>query len=76
MFDRYVQIPHGITCAYQSLIGTGVVEVLEGKNAVHGLDLIVAHCGFAGYRCPEETLGRTSVWRIVLHSLTGKKNDL
>lgn len=72
-FDRYVEGPGGISCVYESIMGEGVAEPVTGAEAQHGMDCILRHCGYAGYQCPGDAMAHTSLWRITLHSLTGKR---
>lgn len=72
-FDGYVQTPHGISCNYESIIGFGRAEALTGEEAAHGLQVILSHCGFPGYQCPQAQTDHTSVWRITVSQMTGKR---
>lgn len=72
-FERYVDTGAGISCIYESVVGFGRAEVLTGEAAAHGLEVILAHCGYAGYPCPVSVQERTSVWRITISQLTGKR---
>ncbi|MGN0972901.1 MAG: pyridoxamine 5'-phosphate oxidase family protein [Aristaeellaceae bacterium] len=72
-FTRYVEGPGGISCVYESVMGEGVAEAITGAEARHGMDCILQHCGYAGYQCPGDAMAHTSLWRITLHSLTGKR---
>ncbi|MGN0777876.1 MAG: pyridoxamine 5'-phosphate oxidase family protein [Aristaeellaceae bacterium] len=72
-FQRYVEGPGGISCVYESMMGEGVAECVTGEEARHGLDCLLRHCGYEGYACDEQAMNHTSVWRITLHSLTGKR---
>ena len=72
-FTRYVEGPGGISCVYESVMGEGVAEAVTGAEALHGMDCILRHCGYAGYQCPGNAMAHTSLWRITLHNLTGKR---
>lgn len=74
-FGGYVQTEHGISCNYESVIGFGRAEAVAGEDAMHGLEIILKHCGFEGYRCPQPVEQHTSVWRITLSQLTGKRRS-
>lgn len=75
VFHCFEQIKHGITARYESVIGFGSAERLTGAEAVHGLELLNAHCGFEGYVMDEcAPVDKMAVWRITLHSVTGKRN--
>lgn len=66
--------PGMVTCDYESFIGYGDALPLSGAEAKKGLDLILAHCGFAGYAFDPEVLNFTAVYKIVLEELSGKRN--
>lgn len=79
--DRLIQIveketPCGWTARYESVIGTARPEEitdLEGKR--HGLGRIMDHYGWDGEGTfPEAMLLRTSVWKLEVLELTGKRN--
>ena len=77
--DRCLRFaPHGdsYTCAYESVIGFGRAEIVTGEQAVRGLDLLVAHCGFPGGAWNRATLPATRVYRIALERVTGKQRIL
>lgn len=65
----------GITARYESVIGSGVVSKAEGEEKLHGLRKLVEHYGFDDYpvdRC--KGLENTTVYKIVVSELTGKRN--
>lgn len=72
-FDGYVQTEHGISCRYESIVGFGRTEVMTGAMAEHGLACILEHCGFPDYKCPKDVAEHTSVWRITVSQMTGKR---
>lgn len=72
----YAAIGQGLTCAYESVMGTGEARAVEGEEARRGLEALVRHCGFDGFDCGEKALAATSVWRIGLRTLTGKRRTL
>ncbi|MGN1019012.1 MAG: pyridoxamine 5'-phosphate oxidase family protein [Aristaeellaceae bacterium] len=74
-FSRYVEGPGGISCVYESVMGEGVAEAVTGEEARRGMDCILRHCGYAGYQCPGNAMEHTSLWRITLRSLTGKRRQ-
>lgn len=73
---RYVDTGHGLTCTYESVMGTGEAEAVRGEEAERGLQAIVRHCGFADYACGPQVLAATSVWRITLNEITGKRRTV
>lgn len=66
----------GYSCDYESLIGYGKVELLEGEAAQRGLDLLMEHCGEPGYVCSQEVVAITAVNRVILDEVTGKRRNL
>lgn len=72
-FEKYIQTPSGISCVYESIIGFGRAEKVTGEAAAHGLQLILDHCGYGDYRCSDATAAHTSVWRITVSQMTGKR---
>ena len=74
LFNGYTGTGHGITADYASVIGFGSISPAEGDEAVHGISLILEHCGIEGYD-PASCIALkiTAVDRIVLDRVTGKK---
>ncbi|MBA4347430.1 MAG: 5-nitroimidazole antibiotic resistance protein [Clostridiales bacterium] len=66
----------GYTCDYESVIGYGYVELLEGEEAVKGVKLLNEHCGIHAEPCPPEAMAITAVNRVVLDELSGKRRNL
>ncbi len=63
------------TTYYESVVGTGFAELIEGEEALHGLDLLMEHCGrekqdFAA------CLPHTAVLRVTVDSYSAKANPL
>jgi len=74
IFHRYAETPMGgLTTVYESVIGFGTAEIVEGDDAVRGLDLICAHCGYEGHVYDKSALAHVRVYKITLESLTGKR---
>lgn len=75
IFYKVEPTQRGITARYESVIGNGVVSKIEGEEKIHGLRKLVEHYGYDEYpidRC--KGLDHTAVYKIVLSSLTGKRN--
>lgn len=75
IFHGVERTEHGITTRFESVIGFGTVEKMDGDEKIKGLRLITAHYGHPDYpadRC--RGLDMTSVYRIKIESLTGKRN--
>ena len=66
----------GYSCDYESLIGYGKVELLEGEAAQKGLARLMEHCGEPGYVCSPEVVAITAVNRVILEDVTGKRRSL
>jgi len=73
IFHRYAETHTGLTCEYESVIGFGTAEVVEGGEAVKGLDLVCSHCGFHGYEYNHAGLAHMRIYKITLDSFTGKR---
>ena len=63
------------TTYYESVVGAGRAELVEGEEALHGLDLLMEHCGrekqdFAA------CLPHTAVLRVTVDSCSAKANPL
>ncbi len=75
IFHGTEKLKMGITSRYESVIGFGVVSEVYGDEKVRGLEKILEHYGWADY--PVEDCGSldgAAVYKIVLHSVTGKRN--
>ena len=66
----------GYTCDYESVIGYGPVELLEGQEAEKGIRLLMEHCGFPAQGCPEDAMAITAVNRVILDEISGKRRNL
>ncbi len=75
IFHGTERLKSGITARYESVIGFGVVSEVDGVEKVRGLRAILEHYGWADYPVEDcGSLGHTAVYKIVLHSVTGKRN--
>ena len=74
VLNGYVPNGDSYTSDYESAIGFGEAESLTGAEAVHGMKLLLRHCGM-----PEDGAERcilrdiTEMTRVVLVQLTGKR---
>lgn len=73
IFHRYTQTEHSITTEYESVIGFGKAETVTRDEAVKGMDLLLAHCGFDGYKYDKTVLSAVKIIRIELFEITGKR---
>ena len=65
----------GITARYESVIGVGIVNKVEGKEKLYGLRKLVEHYGYNDYpieRC--KGLDNTAVYKIAISEISGKRN--
>ena len=66
----------GYTCDYESVIGYGNVELLEGAEAEKGIRLLLEHCDIQAEACPAEAMAVTAVNRVILDEISGKHRNL
>ena len=66
----------GYSCDYESIIGYGTVELLDGAEAEKGFALLMEHCGKPDYVCTPEVVAITALNRVILDEVTGKRRDL
>ena len=66
----------GYTCDYESVIGYGNVELLEGAEAEKGIRLLLEHCDIQAEACPAEAMAITAVNRVILDEISGKHRNL
>ena len=66
----------GYTCDYESVIGYGFVELLDGEEAENGIRLLMEHCGFPAQGCPADAMAITAVNRVILDEVCGKRRNL
>ncbi len=64
------------TCDYESIIGYGNIELLEGEEAERGIRLLLEHCGIFVEACPANAMAVTAVHRVVLDEISGKRRNL
>lgn len=70
----YVKTERSATADYKSVIGYGFVEQVFGDEAIHGLDLLMKHCGFDNIATKECVLADVvAVYRIDIETITGKQ---
>jgi hypothetical protein len=66
-------VGNNITAEYESFIGFGKAELVTGGKAVKGLDLLLTHCGYDGFKYDRSALDVTAVYKITLDSFNGKR---
>ena len=74
ILNGYRATERSVTADYESVIGFGTVKEVVGSEAVHGIKLLLEHCGIDGYS-PEDCvlMGIVAVYKITVDSITGKK---
>ncbi len=70
----FAQSKKGVTTLYESIIGFGRAEKIDGEEAGKGLNLLLAHCGYPGDQCSNASMQAVAVYKITLDSITGKRN--
>ena len=76
IFHKFTEIKqyNAMTTEYESFIGFGKAEIINGKAAAKGLDLICEHAGFKGFDYGgEKALDATRIYKIVIERFTGKR---
>jgi nitroimidazol reductase NimA-like FMN-containing flavoprotein (pyridoxamine 5'-phosphate oxidase superfamily) len=62
---------------YQSVIANGTAEQLtRPEDKLHAINQIMLHYSGLEWEIPEKELARTTLWRVQLKNLTGKKSPI
>ncbi len=70
----FVELEGGAqTADYKSFIGCGEISEVSGEEAVKGLELLCAHCGFGKLGCTEAVIKATCVEKIVVREFSAKQ---
>ncbi|MGN1095426.1 MAG: pyridoxamine 5'-phosphate oxidase family protein [Eubacteriales bacterium] len=72
IFKGYAETGHSFTCEYESVIGYGTAEKITGKDAEHGTELLLSHCGYGGREYNKDILNKMTLYKITLVSFSGK----
>ena len=66
------------TCSmtYESVIGRGLIETVPDSDKLKGLKLIMAHYRQEDFPFPEETAAITTVLRLTVSEMTGKRRGM
>ncbi len=77
ILNGYKPTEKSVTADYESVIAFGTAQEVEGNEAVHGIKLLLDHCGISGYS-PEDCVLRqiVAVYKICVDTITGKKRFL
>lgn len=70
---EFVESTGGLTADYESFIGWGEIETVSGDEAVKGLELLCAHCGFDRMPCTQSVVDATCVEKICVSDFTAKR---
>lgn len=74
LLHGYKKTGRSITADYMSVIGFGEAQLVEGAEAVKGIELLLIHCKTEGYSAEDcVALGITDVHKVMLDQVTGKK---
>lgn len=75
LLNGYVQKDYGFTAYYESIFAKAKVDELNGHDAIHGLNLLMEHCGFNESVEQCTTVSFTSVFALRLYDINAKKRD-
>jgi nitroimidazol reductase NimA-like FMN-containing flavoprotein (pyridoxamine 5'-phosphate oxidase superfamily) len=76
ILNGYAEHNGSVTALYESVIGYGRAEIVSGAEVSKGLDLLLDHCGYAGFSYNTAVLRVVRVYKIVLENLTGKRHTI
>lgn len=69
----YVKTERSVTADYKSVIAYGYAEQVFGEDAVHGIGLLLKHCGAEEYPAKTCVLANAvAVYKITVEAVTGK----
>lgn len=72
----FVETERSVTTVYESIIGYGTAEKVYGDEMMHGLRLLLAHCGYEGFPFDQSVTNILTVYKITLDSVTGKRRTV
>ena len=77
ILNGYKRTERGVTADYESVIAYGQAQEVFAEEAVHGIKLLLEHCGIEGYS-PEQCvkMNAVAVYKISVEKITGKKRFL
>ena len=76
IFHRFAETENSLTTEYESVIGFGTAELVQGEEAAKGMDLMCTHCGYDGFVYDVKALDFVKIYKITLDSITGKRRFL
>jgi len=74
ILHKYEETEASLTARYESIIGFGTAESVQGEEAARGMDLMCAHCGYPDFAYDPAALDFVRIYRVTLTHVTGKKN--
>ncbi len=75
IFYRVEKCEKGVTTRYESVIGFGLIYEAEESEKAYGLTKILEHYQVTGFPLSDcADLSHTAVYKIILRSLSGKRN--
>lgn len=76
IFYKTEETETGITARYESVIGTGIAELVsDDEERILGLAAILNHYGYFDYPVEQcKGMDMTAVYKITVDKLTGKRN--
>lgn len=60
------------TMSFESVIGQGTIEFLEGEEKIRALDILTAHYHPEGFAYDRNIIPATTVYKLTVRSMTGK----
>ncbi|MGN1061482.1 MAG: pyridoxamine 5'-phosphate oxidase family protein [Candidatus Coproplasma sp.] len=77
ILNGYKPTEKSVTADYESIIAFGTAEEVIGDEAIHGIKLLLDHCGISGYSPEDCVLTKiVAVYKISVDTITGKKRFL
>ncbi|MGN0807696.1 MAG: pyridoxamine 5'-phosphate oxidase family protein [Candidatus Coproplasma sp.] len=74
ILNGYKPTEKSVTADYESVIGFGTAKEVSGVEAIHGIKLLLEHCGISGYSPENCVLTKiVAVYKITVENITGKK---
>lgn len=66
---------HECTMLYESVMGTGTAELVEGAEKEQGIALLLRqYYGGQAFEVNPKVLAHTAVWKLTVREFTGKRN--
>lgn len=75
LFSKYKKTNTSATANYDSIIGFGeAIELTDDNERLHGLKLLVKHCGFENLDINQDLFKHTAVFKVKLKEISCKSN--